>query len=149
MAVTTSPISGLHCILHRLDAAVTVPSAATAMARILAVGDLEITRDTDEYHVYQDEWMHKVATTLSAGSLEFEAVYYGNDTDQDALRTALTAGTTNFYAITYAPKGSYAMGIKSNFQAIVTNFTRMAPIDGKVSMKFTLDISGSITEVAL
>ena len=149
MAKTTTPIAGLHCVLHRLALATTIPVAGTAVAQLTSIGDLEITRDTDEYHTYQDEWMKKIATTLSAGSMEFEAVYYGDDDDQAALRTALTAGTINHYAITYTPKADYANGIKSVFQGIVTNFSRMSSIDAKVMVKFTLDITGPITETEL
>ena len=149
MAKTTAPIAGLHCILHRLATAATAPAAGTAVAQLTSIGDLEITRDTDEFHTYQNAWMQKIATTLSAGAMEFEAVYYGNDDDQDDLRTALTAGTINHYAITYTPAAAYTNGIKSVFQGIVTNFSRMSSIDAKVMVKFTLDITGEITEAEL
>lgn len=149
MPENTTPLAGVHCVLHRFVAADTEPTAATAVAQLTAVGDIDISREMDEYHVYQDEWMRKLATTLSAGSVEFEAVFIGSDEDQTAVRAGLLSGVSAFYGVSYAPKGVYDSGTLTKFSAIIGNYARMAPLDGKVAIKFTAEITGPVTDSVL
>ncbi len=132
-----------------MAAADTEPAAATAVAELTNIGDLEVTREMAEYHTYQDDWMKKVATTLSVSDLEFEGVFIGSDADQIALEAQLTSGTLSHFAITYAAKGDYDNGKISRLQAYVSSWARMAPQDDKVAVKFTLCVSGGVTHAAL
>ncbi len=149
MAEITTPISGLHCVLHRMTDATTDPATTTAIAELTAIGDLEVTREMADYHTYQDEWQHKVATTLSVSDLEFESVFLGSDADQVALEAQVTSGTKTHFAITYGTKGDYDNGKISRFQAFVSSWARMAPLDDKVMVKFTLSVDGGVTHATL
>ena len=93
--------------------------------------------------------MRKLATTLSADDVEFEAVFVGSEAQQIAIRAAMISGAQGHYGITYAPKGSYTTGTISRFIAVVSSYGRMAPIDDKVAIKFTLAIHDAVTEAAL
>ncbi len=149
MAEITTPISGLHCVLHRMTDATTDPATATAVAEITEMPDLEVTRETADYHTYQDEWQHKVVTTLAVSDLEFEAIFIGGDADQVALEAQVISGVKTHFAVTYGTKGDYDNGKISRFQAFVSSWGRMTPLDDKVTVKFTLSVDGGVTHATL
>lgn len=149
MAENTTPLSGIHCVLHRMIAVDTDPTAATAVANLESIGDLGPEREMSEFHTHQDEWKRILPTTLSVPDIDFEAVMIGSDADQAAFEAQVGSAVESFFAISYAPKGDYATGHITRFKGFVKSFMRMPPKDDKVQVKFTLCVNGALTDEAL
>lgn len=149
MAENTTPLSGIHCVLHRMAAVDTDPTGATAVAWLESIGDLGAEREMAEFHTHQDEWKHAIPTTLSVPDQDYEAVMIGADADQVALEAQFRSGAKTFFAITYSPKNDYTTGHISRFEGFVKSFMRMPPKDDKVQAKFTITVDGAIVDAEL
>lgn len=149
MAENITPLSGIHCVLHRMAADNTVPSGATAVAELESIGDLGIEREMSEFHTHQDIWKKVVPTTVSVADMDFEAVMIGSDADQIALAAQVLSGAESYFAITYAPMGVYDTGHITRFKGYIKSYIRMAPRDDKVMAKFTICVNGATTDAAL
>ena len=149
MAKTSEAISGLHCVLHRMAAADTAPSATTQVAQLTSMPDAEVTREVATYHTHGDPWERKVVTTLSVADQDYEAIFIGDDATQTALEPLVVSGAEAFYAITYDADGTYTDGTIERFKGFIKSWSKMASVDEVVKVKFTVCINGEITSTAI
>lgn len=112
-------------------------TTVASLGTVLSIGDYSFSRGDIEDTAYgAGLWRTFKAGLIDGGSIPFTIAQSKSETGIDTLETLFSAGTSETWTLTF-PDGS-----KWEFTGFVSSIGGSQPIDGLVTMSFTVRIDG-------
>lgn len=120
----------------------TLSLAGTAIAQVVNVTPPNMTMGTTETTHLTSSWKTYLANIPDGGEVSLTVEYDSAAATHAALWTDFQAGTAGTYLVTFTDTGATTIG----FTAIITNFAwDEVVVDGVVTAKFTVKVTGAVT----
>ena len=117
-------------------------TTVTTLGIVLSIGEYSFTRGDVEDTAYGvGLWRTFKAGLIDGGSIPFTIAQSKSETGIDTLETLFSAGTSETWTLTF-PDGS-----KWAFTGFVSSIGGSQPIDGLVTMSFTVRVDGKTPPV--
>jgi len=127
--------------LSKLQHATTLGGSYTSIEGVTTASMDQSIDELDISDLKDDAGWRKFIMGLGGGQITFDMDVVEGDTQQDAVRAALTGRTTLFLQYLYDGTN----GFKGEY--FITNISYSAPVDGKSSCSVTARLTGAPTAV--
>ena len=131
-------IDGHGTTLHYDDSGTADPS--DALGEIVSIGGPNLTRPMIESTNMDSSAREFIAGGFyDVGTIDVEIQYNPGDTAQDAMTTALTAGTQKAFKITWSDTS------KAVFEGFVESFSVTAEMEDRLTASMSIRTTGTVT----
>ncbi len=119
----------------------------TLVAAITSFSGPNITSPTVDVTTMDSTAREYITGLADNGEITFDAIFVGNNAQQQGLQSDQTAGTTRNFKLIFNDATLEANRTTFSFAAVVTGFVFNGQVDDAWRVSITLKLSGAITKV--